>query len=70
VGHDDHGGLAVGQYRKAGEKFTPTVPKANNQAYNKAYAKFSTMKGRSKMRSVKAQHLLAERSAKRAAKAS
>ena len=63
-------GTVKAKYRKAGEKFTPTVPKANNQAYNKAYAKFSAMKGRSKMRSVKAQHLLAERSAKRAAKAS
>ena len=63
-------GTVAAKYRKAGEKFTPTVPKANNQAYNKAYAKFSTMKGRSKMRSVKAQHMLAERAAKRAAKAS
>lgn len=63
-------GSVDAKYRKAGEKFTPTVPKANNQAYKKAYAKFSTMKGRSKMRSIKAQHLLAERAAKRAAKAS
>ena len=61
-------GTVATKYRKAGEKFTPTVPKANNQAYKKAYEKFPTMKGRSKMRSIKAQHLLAERAAKRAAK--
>ena len=63
-------GTVKAKYAKAGAKSTPTVPKANNQAYKKAYAKFSTMKGRSKMRSIKAQHLLAERAAKRAAKAS
>ncbi len=63
-------GTVKSKYRKAGDKFTPSVPKANNQAYRKAYEKFSTMKGRSKTRSIKAQHLLAERATKRAAKAS
>ena len=63
-------GTVDSKYRKAGTKFTPTVPKANNLAYKKAYAKFSTMKGRSKMRSIKARMLLDERAAKRAAKAS
>ena len=61
-------GTVTAQYRKAGTKFTPTVPKANNQAHKKAYEKFSTMKGRSKMSSIKEQHLKAERAAKRAAK--